>query len=139
VEANTTAAENEKESLPDEQVMGQMNTFISAAHDTMSSSLARMLHSLAHDLPRQRRLREELTQARTEFGDLDFHAVTTLRTSPRHHRISAITIYTDVAMQPSSMQSTARPSASTPLFPSRTAREPLSSLLRTQTETETLS
>ncbi|KAJ7505981.1 cytochrome P450 [Mycena galericulata] len=79
MKANMTAAANEKESLPDEEVMGQMNTFIAAAHDTMSSALSRLLHSLAHDLPRQRRLREELTQARTEaFGELDFHAVTTL-------------------------------------------------------------
>jgi cytochrome P450 len=120
------AATNEKESLPDEEVMGQMNTFIAAGHDTMSSSLARLLHSLACDLPRQRRLREELTQARTEmFGELDFQTVTALRTSPRYHSISAITIDTYVAMQPSSMQSIARPSASTRLCPSRTAREPL--------------
>ncbi|KAJ7898062.1 cytochrome P450 [Mycena leptocephala] len=79
MKANMAAATNEKESLPDEEVMGQMNTFIAAGHDTMSSSLARLLHSLACDLPRQRRLREELTQARTEmFGELDFQTVTAL-------------------------------------------------------------
>ncbi|KAF7378474.1 Cytochrome P450 [Mycena sanguinolenta] len=79
VKANMAAAANEKESLPDEEVLGQMNTFVAAGHDTMSSALARLLHSLAHDLPRQRRLRQEITQARTEtFGELDFRTVTTL-------------------------------------------------------------
>ncbi|KAJ7633341.1 cytochrome P450 [Mycena polygramma] len=77
--ANLLATANEKDSLPDEEVMGQMNTIISAAHDTTSSALARMLHSLAHDLPRQRRLRKELNQARADnFGELDYHTVTTL-------------------------------------------------------------
>ncbi|KAJ7466774.1 cytochrome P450 [Mycena galericulata] len=77
--ANISATANEKDSLPDEEVMGQMNTLISAAHDTTSSALARMLHSLAHDLPRQRRLREELNRARADnFGELDHHTVTTL-------------------------------------------------------------
>ncbi|KAJ7152608.1 cytochrome P450 [Mycena crocata] len=77
--ANMAAAASEKESLPDDEVMGQMNTFIAAAHDTMSSSIARLLHSLAQDLPRQRRLREELRKARMETVDeFDFHTVTTL-------------------------------------------------------------
>ncbi|KAJ6631796.1 cytochrome P450 [Mycena sp. CBHHK59/15] len=79
MKANMAAAANAKESLPDEEVMGQMNTLISAAHDTTSSALARMLYSLAHDLPRQRRLRAELAQACADtFGELDYHTVTTL-------------------------------------------------------------
>ncbi|KAJ7798388.1 cytochrome P450 [Mycena olivaceomarginata] len=79
MKANMAAVANEKESLPDEEVLGQMNTLVSAAHDTTSSALARMLHSLAHDLPRQRRLREELAQARADtFGELDYHTLTTL-------------------------------------------------------------
>ncbi|KAJ6530058.1 cytochrome P450 [Mycena vulgaris] len=79
IRANMSATDNEKENLPDEEVMGQMNTLISAAHDTTSSALARMLHSLAQDLPRQRRLREELNQARADsFDELNYHTVTTL-------------------------------------------------------------
>jgi hypothetical protein len=126
VKANMAAAANEKESLPDEEVLGQMNTLVSAAHDTTSSALARMLYSLAHDLPRQHRLREELAQARADtFGELDYHTLTTLRASARHHRNSASTIDTDVGMQPSSTRATARPSASMRPRPSSTAREPL--------------
>lgn len=80
VRANMLAKDNDKESLPDDEVMGQMNTLISAAHDTTSSALARMLYSLAHDLPRQRRLREELNKARADtIDELDYHTVTTLR------------------------------------------------------------
>ncbi|KAF7334913.1 Cytochrome P450 [Mycena venus] len=79
MKANMAAAEKEKENLPDEEVLGQMNTFIAAGHDTMSSALARLLHSLATDLPRQGRLREELTRARAEtFGELNFRTVTSL-------------------------------------------------------------
>ncbi|KAJ7812624.1 cytochrome P450 [Mycena olivaceomarginata] len=79
MKANMAAAANEKESLPDEEVLGQMNTLVSAAHDTTLSALARMLYSLAHDLPRQHRLREELAQARADtFGELDYHTLTTL-------------------------------------------------------------
>lgn len=82
VRANLSAIANEKDYLPDEEVMGQMNTLISAAHDTTASAIARMLHSLAQDLPRQRRLREELNKARADsFDELDYHTVTTLRKS----------------------------------------------------------
>ncbi|KAJ7223282.1 cytochrome P450 [Mycena pura] len=79
MKANMAAAANEKECLPDDEVMGQMNTLISAAHDTTSSALAHMIYCLAQDLPRQRRLREELAQARSDtFGEFDYHTVTTL-------------------------------------------------------------
>ncbi|KAK7060040.1 cytochrome P450 [Favolaschia claudopus] len=79
MKANMAATASEKESLTDEEVLGQMGTFISAGHDTMSSALARLLYCLAHDLPRQRQLREELAKARANTVDqLDFRAVTAL-------------------------------------------------------------
>ncbi|KAJ7813896.1 cytochrome P450 [Mycena olivaceomarginata] len=118
MKANMPAAANEKESLPDEEVLGQMNTLVSAAHDTTSSALARMLYSLAHDLPRQHRLREELAQARADtFGRARL---------PHAHYPPC----------PSSTRATARPSASMRPRPSSTAREPL--LLRPAPATEAI-
>ena len=49
-----------------------MNTFIVAGHDTSSSALARILHQLALNQDVQSRLRDEVTAARKEHGDLEY-------------------------------------------------------------------
>lgn len=48
------------------------STLIFAAHDTTSSSLARMLHVLALHPEEQAKLRQEITEARSASGDLPY-------------------------------------------------------------------
>ncbi|THU83367.1 cytochrome P450 [Dendrothele bispora CBS 962.96] len=79
--ANMSALENEKEYLPEEEVKGQINTLVSAAHDTVSSAIGRMLFALSQDAPRQERLRKELIEASgvsEDFTQINYHTVTTL-------------------------------------------------------------
>ena len=77
-----SALENEKEYLPEEEVKGQINTLVSAAHDTVSSAIGRMLFALSQDSSRQERLRKELIEASgasEDFTQIDYHTVMTLR------------------------------------------------------------
>ncbi|EIN05404.1 cytochrome P450 [Punctularia strigosozonata HHB-11173 SS5] len=68
--ANMAAAE--KDRLSEDELLGQMNTLIFAAHDTTSSALSRILYMLSNDQERQERLRKEVTEARAEYGNLDY-------------------------------------------------------------------
>ena len=54
------------------------STLIFAAHDTTSTSLSRMLHVLALHPAAQAKLREEVTAARLEHGDLAYDALMAL-------------------------------------------------------------
>ncbi|KAL5504184.1 hypothetical protein ACEPAH_8258 [Sanghuangporus vaninii] len=68
--ANTTAKESDR--LPEEEVIGQLNTFILAGQDTTSHALTRALHLLSLNIDVQNRLRDEIITARKERGGTDF-------------------------------------------------------------------
>ena len=58
--------------------LGVYSGLIFAGHDTTSSILSRALHLLSMDQERQTRLREEVTAAREERGDLDYDSLMSL-------------------------------------------------------------
>ncbi|QRV78706.1 cytochrome P450 family protein [Ceratobasidium sp. AG-Ba] len=61
LKSNTASAEIDK--LPDDQVLGQINTMIFAGHETTSGALTRVLDVLSQNLEVQSRLRKELDTA----------------------------------------------------------------------------
>ncbi|CAE6416304.1 unnamed protein product [Rhizoctonia solani] len=65
------ARANEDEKLSDDQLRGQINTFVFAGFETTSASLARTLHLLAEHPHIQTRLRTELLNASPDLEDLD--------------------------------------------------------------------
>lgn len=71
IQANQQAAEGER--LPEDQLLGQMNTFIFAGHETTSGALARVLHILSLDQGMQDRLRAELqaTPSNLDYNELN--------------------------------------------------------------------
>lgn len=48
------------------------STFIFAGHDTTTSALSRILHQLSMNQDVQTEVRDEVTAARKEHGDLDY-------------------------------------------------------------------
>ncbi|TBU59788.1 cytochrome P450 [Dichomitus squalens] len=54
--------------LPEEEVLGQMGTFIFAGVDTTSNALSRVLHLLAQNQDVQAKLRAELHAAQEQYG-----------------------------------------------------------------------
>lgn len=54
------------------------STFIFAGHDTTTSALSRILHQLSLDPDMQKRVRDEVTAARKENGDLDYDTLMNL-------------------------------------------------------------
>ena len=48
------------------------STFIFAGHDTTTSALSRILHQLRLNPNIQAKVRDEVTEARKEHGDLDY-------------------------------------------------------------------
>lgn len=54
------------------------STFIFAGHDTTTSALSRILHQLSINPDMQKRVREEVTAARKENGDLDYDTLMNL-------------------------------------------------------------
>ncbi|KAI0671636.1 cytochrome P450 [Trametes maxima] len=67
LKANMMADDEDK--LPDDELVGQMSTFILAGVDTTSNGLSRILHLLALNTEVQNKLRYELTDARERYGD----------------------------------------------------------------------
>lgn len=65
-------AADEKDRLPEEELIGQMNTFILAGQETTTSAVSRILHQLVLNPDVQSRLREEIVTARKERGFTDF-------------------------------------------------------------------
>jgi len=59
--ANAASAESDK--LPEDEVIAQMSTFVFAATDTTSNTLARILQALAENTQYQDKLREEILAA----------------------------------------------------------------------------
>ena len=96
VKANLQA--NEEDRLPEDQLLGQMkyvlflecpyscslyldntySTFLAAGQNTTSHAIARVLHQLVLFPKAQARLREEVTVARKEHGDLDYDKLVAL-------------------------------------------------------------
>ncbi|KAL5498617.1 hypothetical protein ACEPAH_1972 [Sanghuangporus vaninii] len=70
LKANMAADEDDR--LPEEEVIGQLNTFILAGQETTSHAIARTLHLLSQHPDVQSRLRDEITAARKEHGGSDF-------------------------------------------------------------------
>lgn len=70
LQANAGASKNEK--LPEDQILGQINTFIFAGHETSSSALARILHLLSEYPLTQDRLRTELANSPLEYDKLPY-------------------------------------------------------------------
>ncbi|KAH0585095.1 hypothetical protein H2248_008356 [Termitomyces sp. 'cryptogamus'] len=66
IKANIAASEEDR--VSDEEVLGQMSSFIFAATDTTSNALSRTLHLLASQPEIQERLRAEVTEAREAHG-----------------------------------------------------------------------
>ncbi|KAJ3560672.1 hypothetical protein NP233_g10686 [Leucocoprinus birnbaumii] len=67
--ANAQAAEEDR--LSDEEVIGQVSTFVFAAMDTTTSGVTRILHLLATNQDVQDKLRKEILEAQ-EFGQVDY-------------------------------------------------------------------
>jgi len=77
LKANWSASKEDK--LPEDEVFGQMNAFILAAHDTTSGAISRVLHLLTRNQDVQNKLRAEVIVARKEAdGDLDYDALMSL-------------------------------------------------------------
>jgi len=76
LKANMMAKEEDR--LPDDQLLGQINTFILAGQNTTSTAISRVLHLLTLHPEVQTRLREEVTAARQEHGDLDYDTLMNL-------------------------------------------------------------
>ncbi|PPQ86419.1 hypothetical protein CVT25_003541 [Psilocybe cyanescens] len=75
--ANTDASDVDR--LPEEELLGQMSTFIFAATDTTSGALSRLFHLLATHLNVQEKLRQELGEARQKHGrDLSYDELVSL-------------------------------------------------------------
>ncbi|KAF8600122.1 cytochrome P450 [Ceratobasidium sp. AG-I] len=73
LKANMEAAENER--LPEEELLGQMNSLIFAGHETTSGALARVLHLLSMNLDVQDRLRAELQEAPANVDYNELHSL----------------------------------------------------------------
>ncbi|KAH7905033.1 cytochrome P450 [Hygrophoropsis aurantiaca] len=69
---------DEKDRLPDKELLGQMTTLVFAAMDTTSSALARTFLTPTQHPEAQERLRGEVTQARAEKGVLDYDDLVSL-------------------------------------------------------------
>ncbi|CAE6446063.1 unnamed protein product [Rhizoctonia solani] len=65
------ARANEDEKLSEDQLRGQINTFVFAGFETTSASLARTVHLLAQHPHIQTQLRAELLNANPDLQDLD--------------------------------------------------------------------
>ncbi|KAF9236337.1 cytochrome P450 [Melanogaster broomeanus] len=70
LKANMAAFEEDR--LPDDELIGQMNTLVFTATDTTSRAMSRILLTLAQHPEAQDRLREELKQAKADKGDLSY-------------------------------------------------------------------
>ncbi|KAF9238219.1 cytochrome P450 [Melanogaster broomeanus] len=70
LKANVAASEEDR--LPDDELIAQMTSLVFAAMDTTSGALSRILLTLAQHPEAQDRLREELTQAKADKGDLSY-------------------------------------------------------------------
>ncbi|OSD07831.1 cytochrome P450 [Trametes coccinea BRFM310] len=75
LKANTS--EENKDRLPDDQLIAQISVFFLAATDTTSNTLARILHVLAEHPDVQTKLREEILAA-GDGGDLTYEALQAL-------------------------------------------------------------
>ncbi|KAL5524315.1 hypothetical protein ACEPAF_9455 [Sanghuangporus sanghuang] len=58
--------------LPESELLAHMSTIVVAGHDTTASAVSRILHILSQHPEAQSRLRDEVTAARKEYGDLDY-------------------------------------------------------------------
>ncbi|KLO13021.1 cytochrome P450 [Schizopora paradoxa] len=77
LKANRDASEEDR--LPEEEIFGQMNGFIQAAHETTTSSIARVLTLLSQHQDIQDKLREAVTSARKEAGgEFDYESLMTI-------------------------------------------------------------
>ncbi|ELU45247.1 cytochrome P450 domain-containing protein [Rhizoctonia solani AG-1 IA] len=61
LKANSEA--DQRDQLPENQILGQMNTLMLAGHETTSGALSLVLQLLSLNIPLQERLREELQKA----------------------------------------------------------------------------
>ncbi|KAF8150009.1 cytochrome P450 [Crassisporium funariophilum] len=73
---NLNASEHDR--LTDTELIGQVTSLTFAATDTTSGALSRILHMLATHQKVQEELRAEVTNARKEYGDLDFDQLLSL-------------------------------------------------------------
>ncbi|TFK22368.1 cytochrome P450 [Coprinopsis marcescibilis] len=76
LKGNMAATESER--ITDEEIAAQLSTLVFAAMDTTSNTLARTLELLSQHKDVQERLRQEVTEARAEGGDLAYHELDTL-------------------------------------------------------------
>ncbi|KAF9224511.1 cytochrome P450 [Gyrodon lividus] len=67
--ANMAASDEDR--LPDSELSAQMSSLVSAAMETTSGALSRILLTLAHHPDVQERLRAEYKEAKAEKGELD--------------------------------------------------------------------
>ncbi|THH09099.1 hypothetical protein EW145_g2244 [Phellinidium pouzarii] len=70
LKANMEASEEDR--LPESEILGQMNSFLFAGHETTTGAVSRILHQLALNPDVQSRLRDEVSAARKEHGDLEY-------------------------------------------------------------------
>ncbi|KAI0654410.1 cytochrome P450 [Cubamyces menziesii] len=62
------ASTQEKSRLTDEELIGQINTFMLGGQETTTSALARLLHVLAQEQDAQARLRSEIREAKMAYA-----------------------------------------------------------------------
>ncbi|KAL5482417.1 hypothetical protein ACEPAI_9011 [Sanghuangporus weigelae] len=65
-------------SVPEDELLAHMSTFIVAGHDTTSTATNRILHVLSQHPREQARLREEIISARKQHGELDYDTLMAL-------------------------------------------------------------
>ncbi|KAB5591162.1 Cytochrome P450 [Ceratobasidium theobromae] len=73
LKANMEASEGDR--LPEDQILGQMNTLVFAGHETTSGALARILEVLSQNQSMQDRLRDELLEAPDNMTYDELHSL----------------------------------------------------------------
>ncbi|KAF5323100.1 hypothetical protein D9611_009211 [Ephemerocybe angulata] len=71
LKANMAASEVDR--LPDDELIGQISTLTFAGMDTTSNALARILYQLTQHPDVQEKMRQEITEAQTKHGRLDYN------------------------------------------------------------------
>ncbi|KAH6880994.1 cytochrome P450 [Coprinopsis sp. MPI-PUGE-AT-0042] len=68
----SNAESRDEDKLPDDEILAQISTFVLAGLDTTSSALCRFLWILAKHQDVQDRLRDEIRQAKEQYGNLNY-------------------------------------------------------------------
>ncbi|EED78841.1 predicted protein [Postia placenta Mad-698-R] len=76
IKANSAASKEDR--LPEDELIAQMSLLVSAATDTTSNTLSRILHLLAEHREMQEKLREEILKSGAGNGDISYDVLNKL-------------------------------------------------------------